>query len=164
MKSTLIIIRGNSGSGKTVLAKELQNYFGTDKCLLLQQDVLRRNILHTNDHVGNPTIDLIADLAEFGKKHYPITILEGILRKDVYGDMLIKLCKTFSPNILIYYLDIPFEVTLRNNNQKETPFSTTQLRNWWRERDYLPNDTKFSDIGTSAMLEQIINDFEQLKK
>jgi len=164
MKSTLIIIRGNSGSGKTVLAQRLQNHFGTDNCLLLQQDVLRRNILHTNDHAGNPAIDLISDLAEFGQKHYPITILEGILRKDVYGDMLTELCKTFFPNILIYYLDIPFEVTLRNNNQKETPFSTTQLRNWWRERDYLPNDTKFSDIGTSAMLEQIINDFEQLKK
>jgi len=164
MKPTLIIIRGNSGSGKTVLAQRLQSYFGTDKCLLLQQDVLRRNILHTNDHVGNPAIDLIADLAKFGQKYYPITILEGILRKDVYGEMLIDLYKTFSPNILTYYLDIPFETTLQNNNRKETPFSTEQLRNWWREKDYLPNDTKFSDIGTSAMLEQIIKDYKQLKK
>jgi len=86
------------------------------------------------------------------------------LRKDVYGEMLIDLYKTFSPNILTYYLDIPFETTLQNNNRKETPFSTEQLRNWWREKDYLPNDTKFSDIGTSAMLEQIIKDYKQLKK
>jgi len=53
---------------------------------------------------------------------------------------------------------------LQNNNRKETPFYTEQLRIWWREKDYLPNDTKFSDIGTSAMLEQIIKDYKQLKK
>lgn len=30
MQPILIILRGNSGSGKTALAKELQNHFGTD--------------------------------------------------------------------------------------------------------------------------------------
>lgn len=37
----LIILRGNSGSGKTTIAKELQNRFGTNT-MLISQDVIRR--------------------------------------------------------------------------------------------------------------------------
>ncbi|MGH0562998.1 MULTISPECIES: hypothetical protein [Bacillus] len=31
LKSTLIILRGNSASGKTTIAKQLQKYFGKNK-------------------------------------------------------------------------------------------------------------------------------------
>lgn len=41
MTDTIIIIRGNSGSGKTTVANELREYLGKD-CMLLSQDVIRR--------------------------------------------------------------------------------------------------------------------------
>ena len=41
--ATLVIIRGNSGSGKTSLAKKLQEYYGR-KTLVISQDVVRRDI------------------------------------------------------------------------------------------------------------------------
>ncbi|MFT9005363.1 MAG: zeta toxin family protein, partial [Liquorilactobacillus hordei] len=81
----LIIIRGNSGSGKTYLAKKVQNYYGTKRSFLIQQDIIRRDILHSDDHVGNISIELMTKMIEFGKQNYEITILEGILRKDVYS-------------------------------------------------------------------------------
>ena len=40
----LIILRGNSGSGKTTIAKELQNSFGRNT-MLISQDVIRRYML-----------------------------------------------------------------------------------------------------------------------
>ncbi|MDT3958624.1 AAA family ATPase [Staphylococcus kloosii] len=44
----LIIIRGNSGSGKTTIAKALHNELGED-ALLLSQDVVRREMLQVHD-------------------------------------------------------------------------------------------------------------------
>lgn len=38
----LIILRGNSGSGKTTVAKELQKKFGYNT-MLISQDEIRRN-------------------------------------------------------------------------------------------------------------------------
>lgn len=40
----LIILRGNSGSGKTTIAKELQQVFGNNT-MLISQDVIRRDML-----------------------------------------------------------------------------------------------------------------------
>ena len=42
--SKLIMLRGNSGSGKTTIAKELQKHFGRNT-MLISQDVIRRDML-----------------------------------------------------------------------------------------------------------------------
>lgn len=148
----LIIIRGNSGSGKTYLAKKVQNYYGTKRSLLIQQDIIRRDILHSDDHVGNISIELMTKMIEFGKQNYEITILEGILRKDVYSKMLNETISKFEERSLVFYLDLSFEQTVKNNNKKKVSFSTEQLKNWWREKDYL-ND---SDIVMNDSNEQLI--------
>ncbi|MFT8669632.1 MAG: zeta toxin family protein [Liquorilactobacillus hordei] len=148
----LIIIRGNSGSGKTYLAKKVQNYYGTKRSLLIQQDIIRRDILHSDDHVGNISIELMTKMIEFGKQNYEITILEGILRKDVYSKMLNEAISKFEERSLVFYLDLSFEQTVKNNNKKKVSFSTEQLKNWWREKDYL-ND---SDIVMNDSNEQLI--------
>lgn len=135
MTSILVIIRGNSGSGKTYLADKLQQYYGYDNCFLLHQDIIRRNILHASDHAGTPAVDLVKSMAEFGIKHYPVTILEGILREDVYGKMLRALQARH--NTLIYYLNISFETTLKRDAMKEKSFGKEKLQQWWREADYL---------------------------
>lgn len=46
MVATLIIIRGNSASGKSTIAKQLQAELG-ENTLLLSQDYLRREMLGT---------------------------------------------------------------------------------------------------------------------
>ncbi|KRL06172.1 zeta toxin family protein [Liquorilactobacillus hordei] len=148
----LIIIRGNSGSGKTYLAKKVQNYYGTKRSFLIQQDIIRRDILHSDDHVGNISIELMTKMIEFGKQNYEITILEGILRKDVYSEMIEEAVNEFEERSLVFYLDLSFEQTVKNNNKKKVSFSTEQLKNWWREKDYL-ND---SDIVMNDSNEQLI--------
>ena len=60
----LIVLRGNSGSGKTTVAKELQNKFGNNT-MLLSQDVIRRDILKVKD--GENTLAL--PLMKKGRAH-----------------------------------------------------------------------------------------------
>lgn len=136
----LILIRGNSGAGKTTLAQKLQTALGTKQCLLLSQDVLRRDLLHATDQSGSPVVDLIAELLKFGSYHFPLTILEGILRKDVYGTMLKQAGGYFDQGVLSYYLDLSFEKTVTNNQLRTHPFDRQLLEKWWRPKDYLSKD------------------------
>lgn len=158
-KNILVIIRGNSASGKTVLSKRIQERFGYEQCLLLHQDVIRRDILHANDHQGTPAVPVIKDLINYGLNNYPITIIEGILRSDVYGHMLNKLVKRNTKNSLVYYLDIPFETTVKYDKTKATPFGKEALQLWWRENDYLgKKDILLKDGETLTFVRQIITE------
>ena len=84
----LIILRGNSGSGKTTVAKELQKKLGNSTAgghpLLLSQDVVRRDMLKVKDGPHTEAILLLMELLKYGHAHNEITILEGILYADWY--------------------------------------------------------------------------------
>ncbi len=86
MTDTIIIIRGNSGTGKTTVAKELCNHLGAD-CMLISQDVIRRDILHTKDGKNSMAVDLIEKMIMFGKEYSKIIVLEGILKSRRYNSL-----------------------------------------------------------------------------
>ena len=83
----LIILRGNSGCGKTSTARLLQRRLGYGT-MLVSQDVVRREILRVKDSKNNPAIQLIYDLCMYGNKVGYTVILEGILSNKKYGAML----------------------------------------------------------------------------
>ena len=68
IKSTLIILRGNSASGKTTIAKQLQEHFGQGT-LLVSQDVVRRDMLRVHDTIGNLSHDLLFEITKYGKRN-----------------------------------------------------------------------------------------------
>ena len=74
----LIILRGNSGCGKTSTARLLQRQLGYGT-MLVSQDMVRREILRVKDSKNNPAIQLIYDLCMYGNKVGYTVILEGIL-------------------------------------------------------------------------------------
>ena len=53
----LIILRGNSGSGKTTVARALQRRFGQNT-LLISQDAVRRDMLRVKDGENTPALSL----------------------------------------------------------------------------------------------------------
>ena len=57
----LIMLRGNSGSGKTTVAKELQKLFGRGT-MVLSQDMIRREVLKERDGIDPPALPLIKQL------------------------------------------------------------------------------------------------------
>lgn len=138
MESKLIILRGNSGSGKTTIANCLQTHFGRGT-LLVSQDIVRREMIKVKDGEGNLSIDLIRQIAEYGKGKCEIVIVEGILYTKFYGEMLKNLIQYFNNKAFTYYFDLPFEETVRRHNTrtKKEDFGEESLRSWWIEKDYL---------------------------
>ncbi len=72
----LIILRGNSGSGKTTTGKALQRELGHGT-MLISQDVVRREMLFAKDGPNPEVGQLLLELALYGKSHCNIVILEG---------------------------------------------------------------------------------------
>lgn len=138
VKSKLIILRGNSGSGKTSTAKLLQQELGPCT-MLVSQDVVRREILRVKDSAGNPAIQLIYQLCRYGQSIGYTVILEGIFNTNKYGAMLRQLVADFDGNVQAYYFNIPFEEALRRHKAKPNAhdFGETELRKWWKDQDRL---------------------------
>lgn len=153
----LIILRGNSGSGKTSTGKALQKKFGHGT-MLISQDVVRREILYVKDGPEPEASELLYDLALYGKKHCKILILEGILNSKWYKGLFDKLSVEFKDNIFAYYFDIPFEETLNRHREKSNAheFGEKEMRRWWNERDFLNNITE-DCIHKDLTLEEIVN-------
>ncbi|WP_332645617.1 kinase [Lysinibacillus sp. 54212] len=164
MESKLIIIRGNSGSGKTTIAKSLQNYLGRGT-LLVSQDVIRREMLKVQDRDGNLSIDLIRQIAEYGKEKCEFIIVEGILCKSRYGDMLNDLIQFYNHKAYTYYFDLSFEETVarHNSREKKKAFGEESLRAWWNPNDYLDLDGEMRlthDMSQDYVLKLILNQLQ----
>lgn len=133
----LIIIRGNSGSGKSTVARDLQERLGYGTALI-EQDYIRRKVLREWDKPGQPNIELIALNAQFAMQHCHTVIVEGILPKKHYGEMLAGLLAEF-PSHAVYYFDIPLEETFRRHATKPNAheFGEEQMREWYAPQDML---------------------------
>lgn len=158
----LIILRGNSGSGKTTTGKALQRKFGHGT-MLISQDVVRREMLYVKDGPETEAVQLLHELALYGKKHCNIVILEGILNSKWYEKLFESLKKEFGNRILAYYFDIPFEETLIRHQQKPNAheFGEMDMRRWWQERDLLgiiPEENLSMDLSLNDIVKQISND------
>lgn len=166
MLSRLIIIRGNSGSGKSTIAKEVRSRIGdglSDSTMLIQQDTLRRDILRERDMLEkHATIELIELVAEFGRKQGRTVILEGIFTAKKYGAMLSELANRFD-EVYVYYFDLPFVETLARHATKPNAheFGEKEMREWWNEKDFLgiPNEkTLNAKMDAEDIVSQIVSD------
>lgn len=154
--SKLIILRGNSGSGKTTVAKELQKKFGSNT-MIISQDMVRREILKVNDGPTTEALSLMQELLIYGKNHSEITILEGIMYADWYKPLFECAVREFGDGIYAYYFDLPFEETLRRHQArtKNNEFGEKEMRGWWREKDYI-GFVKEDVITAEKTLESVV--------
>jgi adenylate kinase family enzyme len=158
----LIILRGNSGSGKTTTGKALQRKFGHGT-LLISQDVVRREILFVKDGPNPEADQLLLELALYGKSHCNIVILEGILNSRWYKKLFQSLQDEFNDQIFAYYFDIPFEETLNRHQQKSNAheFGEKEMREWWNEKDLLdiiPEVCLHKELGLNEIVNIIYQD------
>ena len=71
----LVILRGNSGSGKTTVANLLQKKFGHNT-LVISQDTVRREMLWVKDGPDNRAMPLLESLLYYGRERCQVVILE----------------------------------------------------------------------------------------
>lgn len=158
----LIILRGNSGSGKTTIGKALQKKFGHGT-MLISQDVVRREMLFVKDGPNTEASELLNELALYGKEHCNIVILEGILNSKWYRKLFENLLEEFNNQIFAYYFDIPFEETLNRHKQKANAheFGEKEMRKWWNEKDLLdiiPEVCLHKELSLNEIVDMVYQD------
>lgn len=158
----LIILRGNSGSGKTTTGKALQRKIGHGT-MLISQDVVRREMLFVKDGPNPEASQLLLDLAIYGKSNCNIVILEGILDSKWYKNLFQNLLDEFKDHIFAYYFDIPFEETLNRHKQKPNAheFGEKEMRKWWNEKDLLeiiPEVLLYKELSLNEIVDMIYQD------
>lgn len=156
----IILIRGNSGSGKTTVAKRVHKILGEGN-LLISQDVVRREMLRVRDRPNNLSIGLIKTMIEYGLKNCEYVIVEGILAENKYGVMLREVLSD-SENVLAYYYDLPFEETvIRHNTKSGTDFGEAEMKSWFTEKDFigLKNERRIiKDMNENETVNIILDD------
>jgi predicted kinase len=137
---TLIVIRGNSGSGKSTAARETRRRFGRG-CALVEQDYLRRVLLR--EHGGNRMQPVapafIANTARGALDVGYHVILEGILDSAGHGSILRQLIAEHTGPAAVFYFDVSFDETVRRHFSRPEPIPVTaaQTHEWYLPRDLL---------------------------
>ena len=166
--SKLIILRGNSGSGKTTVAKALQKKLRYNT-MLISQDEVRRNMLWVKDGIDTKALPLMAELLKYGSDHSEFIILEGIMYDEWYSPLFKLANELYGSNVYTYYFDIPFEETVRRHNMrnKSQEFGEEAMRRWWREKDFssvLREQAITCEMDTDSIVEKIYSDLNADRK
>ncbi|MEU0156543.1 kinase [Micromonospora fulviviridis] len=162
----LVCIRGNSGSGKSSIARELRRRHGRG-CALVEQDYLRRIVLRERDKPGGVAPALTAQTARFALDHGYHVVLDGIMHTSRYRSMLTALRDAHRGRSLFCYLDVSLAETLRRHltRPQAGQFTAEHMSGWyadhvlgWPDELVLPEATTFEEavsvIAAAAGLPQ----------
>lgn len=157
----LVILRGNSGSGKTSVARALQKRWEVGHMAVVSQDLVRRDVLRASDTVGNPAIGLIDLMARYALDTGCSVVIEGLLHADRYAEMLIQLVREHRGATRAYFWDLPFEETLRRHatKVKALEFGESEMREWWYGTALIP-ELDEARIGPAATLDATVRRIE----
>jgi len=133
---SLVVLRGPSCSGKTTTALAIRQAVGHGVAVV-QQDVIRRELLHERDRPGALNIDLIAMIVKQCLAGGYDVILEGILDASRYGIALKSVIAEHPGPAHVYYFHLPLAETLRRHATKPnaTGYGHRELTKW-----YVPDD------------------------
>ena len=158
----LIVIRGNSASGKSTVAAAIRASCGPG-IAIVGQDHLRREILKEKDKPGAANVGLIDVVTRYALSAGYHTVLEGILYAAHYGEMLARLREDHAGRSFFYYMDVPFEETLVRHATKPLAgkYGRAEMSSWWREHDFLPGGFEqvlTADLTVDAAVARITAD------
>ena len=154
----LIVLRGNSASGKTTVAARLQRELGRGTANI-GQDHFRRVVLREHDAPGADNIALIAHTVRYCAGIGYNVIVEGILVADHYRDMLRRLIAEHPGPVHVFYLDVPLEETLRRHGTRPlgAELPADKLREWYVQSDLLgtPGEIVLDGADLASTVRQI---------
>lgn len=161
-QSRLITIRGNSGSGKSLLARSIRTARPRG-IAILGHDTLRREILHVSDRPGALSVEYIDLSARFALDHGLHVVIEGILHSEIYGDMLTRLVRDHCGTSASYAYELDLEETLRRHRTKPLAAEVTEeaVQSWFRATDRISSldEVVFgSNVTAEEALEAVLRD------
>jgi GNAT superfamily N-acetyltransferase/predicted kinase len=134
----LIVLRGNSGAGKSSVARALRARYGRG-IAWVSQDLIRRIILQDDDRPGARNIGLIDYTVRYALAQGYHVVLDGILAASRYERILAGLVRDHAGPAFFYYLDVGLDETIRRHatRPEATAFSADDMRGWYLPRDLL---------------------------
>lgn len=137
-ETILICVRGNSGSGKSTIARQLRRRHGRG-CALVSQDHLRRILLRERDKPGGLAPALIEQNVRFCLDHGYHVVLDGVMHASRYRDMLSRLRDAHLGTSLFCYLDVTLPETLRRHTTRPeaSEFTAENMTSWYSPHDVL---------------------------
>jgi predicted kinase len=158
-QTRLIVVRGNSGSGKSTVARALREAYGSGVAWV-SQDLIRRNILKEKDRPDGVNIGLIDVIARYSLDNGYHVVLDGIFYADRYETMVAGLARDHLGMSRFYYLDVSLEETFRRHATRPmaAEVSPDQMRDWYRPRDLLGgiDERIISETSTLAQTTALI--------
>jgi predicted kinase len=159
----LVVLRGESGSGKSTVAAGLREARPDGTVAVVSQDLLRREVLGGGATSHDPVVGLIDLTVRHALDHGFDVVLEGILGASRHGEMLRGLATDHRGLTRCYLYDLSFEETLRRHRArpKASDFGEPEMRAWWSGFQPVPGlDEAVIDAGLSlaATVARILRD------
>ncbi|MFE4951362.1 AAA family ATPase [Leifsonia sp. NPDC056665] len=158
--SALVVLRGNSGSGKSTVARLVQEELGPGECLVVPQDVVRRQLLNEADRAEAASIDLLRTIAAWGLDRGLVVVVEGIMNAGRYQRTLEHLA-AIAARSHFFAWDLPLDETLRRHatRAKAEAFTADEMSGWyhgWQPLDFV-TETRFdAEVSARAAADRVL--------
>lgn len=138
----LVVLRGNSASGKSTVARRAQRALPRGRVAVIGGDHVRRELLWEHETGQGEVVGLLVTMVRHCLAIGRITILEGIFGSERYHGMLDEILQEHAGSTLVYYLDVGLPETLRRHAGKPIADHVTQeeVASWYRGHDVLGAD------------------------
>ncbi|AXK45044.1 AAA family ATPase [Brachybacterium saurashtrense] len=158
-----VVLRGNSASGKSTIARRVQRALPRGEVAVIGQDHVRRELLWEHDSGPGDTVGLLESMVRHCLGIGRITVLEGIFGAERYHGMFARLLQDAPGPPLVYYLDVSLPETLRRHAGKSIAAHVPAevVAAWYRPHDVLgvPGELVLGEeLDEEAMLERILAD------
>jgi len=136
--SKLLVIRGNSGSGKSTIAENIKES-SEDAHIVAQDDYVKYTIPNGTVEQEHERKTRIFNAVHKALGSHALVIMEGVFDSRRYREYLDELHRTYSENSTFVYLDVPFEETLLRHQQREKrhEFGQDAMAGWYIAGDAL---------------------------
>jgi predicted kinase len=134
----LVVLRGNSGSGKSTVAALLQQRLGWPTAVL-QQDHFSRVVYEEPDQARMAHADLLELAAVQCLRWGQHVVLDGIFSAPRYAPMLQRVAQE-ADDARFFAFDLPFDETVRRHamRPKSGDFDVEEMRTWYHGWQPLP--------------------------
>ncbi len=163
--SKLIILRGNSGSGKSTVAKALFEQ-AKKPTVLIDQDHYRFIFKPAGGKLNSKSIHKMikANVLTALEDNYDV-ILEGIFNVKSWKAIFDQIFKNHPKNNYIFYFDISFEETIKRHRTKpnKDEWSESDMKDWYNPKDFMGHEFEHV-VSENYSKDETINKIKEITK
>lgn len=163
----LVILRGDSASGKTTTATALRAALGP-RVALIQQDYVRRELLHDMDarrRSRDASVLIVGAARQALDLGYDV-ILDGIFNLRDYSEPFESLHRDHCGATRIYQFDVGLDETIRRHASRSlaSAFGEEEIREWydgWQPLPWYAEHRVGPETTTDELVSIVLSDLDR---